>query len=120
SKMNMRNIALIEKWYKKNLVPPQHIALGFAAYLKFMDSQEINGQYVQQINGVQVVLQDEFAGLLADYWKDKQTVVHRVLKDDSLWGKDLTQYPEFESTVAHYLQEINANGVLKTIENLNA
>ncbi|HLT88137.1 MAG TPA: tagaturonate reductase [Sphingobacterium sp.] len=120
SKMNMRNVALLEKWYKKNLLPPQHIALGFAAYIKFMDTKEQDGQYAQEINGQKIVLQDEFASALFNYWKNKQTVVHDVLHDDSLWGKDLTTYPEFESTVKQYLDEMNANGVLKTIEKLNA
>lgn len=120
SKMNMRNVALLEKWYKKNLVPPQHIALGFAAYIKFMNTVEQDGVYTQEINGQKIVLQDEFAPVLFDYWKNGNTVVHDVLRDDSLWGSDLTHYPEFEATVRHYLEEINTVGVLRTIENLNA
>ncbi|PRD53726.1 tagaturonate reductase [Sphingobacterium gobiense] len=120
SKMNMRNIALLEKWYTKNLVPPQHIALGFAAYIKFMDTTEQDGQYVQEINGQKIVLQDEFAPALLNHWTNRQTVIHNVLRDDSLWGKDLTTYPEFESAVGHYMDEIDADGVLKTIEKLNA
>lgn len=119
SKMNMRNVALLEKWYKKNLVPPQHIALGFAAYIKFMDTAEQDGAYIQEINNQKIVLQDEFAPVLFNYWKNRDTVVHNVLHDDSLWGKNLTKYPEFEATVMHYLEEINAVGVLKTIEKLN-
>ncbi|WP_437919479.1 tagaturonate reductase [Sphingobacterium sp. LRF_L2] len=119
SKMNMRNVALLERWYKKNLVPPSYIALGFAAYLKFMDTQYNGVQYTQEINGQTIILQDEFAPLLFDYWKDKNTVVHRVLADDSLWGKDLSSYPGFEETVQRFLDEINAFGVLETIEKLN-
>lgn len=119
SKMNMRNIALLEKWYNKNPTPPQHIALGFAAYLKFMDTQGVDGQYIQAINGNNVVLQDEFAPQLQTYWKDPRTVVKQVLSDDSLWGKDLHAYPDFAATVQYYLDEINAEGVLKTIEKLN-
>ncbi|MFD1769212.1 tagaturonate reductase [Sphingobacterium suaedae] len=119
SKMNMRNVALIGKWYNKHLFPPLHIALGFAAYIKFMDTKQKDGKYVQEIEGQNVVLQDEFAPLFYDYWKDEYTVVQRVLSDDSLWGKDLTTYPEFASTVQRYLDEIRAEGVLKTIEKLN-
>ncbi|TDS14878.1 tagaturonate reductase [Sphingobacterium paludis] len=120
SKMNMRNIALIEKWYNKNLVPPQHIALGFAAYLQFMNTQHVDGKYLQTIGDVTIALQDEFAPQLHDYWQDKSTVAHRVLRDESLWGKDLSKYPEFEHTVQRYLDEMAENGVLKTIEKLNA
>lgn len=120
SKMNMRNVALLEKWYNKNLAAPRRIALGFAAYIKFMNSSEQDGKFVQTINGQQVVLQDEFAQALINHWKDADNVVHNVLSDDSLWGKDLTQYPEFEARVQEYLQAINAEGVLKTIEKLEA
>ena len=116
SKMNMRNVALLEKWYSKNLVPPPYMALGFAAYIKFMDTEKQGEDYVQDINGQRIVLQDEFAPVLFSYWQNKDTVVHDVLKDDSLWGKDLTTYPDFESTVTRFIEEINANGILKTIE----
>lgn len=116
SKMNMRNIALLEKWYKKNLLPPSYMALGFAAYIKFMNTEEQEGRYVQEINGEKVILQDEFAPVLNDYWKNPQTVVENVLHDDSLWGKDLTTYPGFESAVKECLDEINTHGVLKAIE----
>ncbi len=119
SKMNMRNIALLDKWYSKNLVPPQHFALGFAAYLKFMDTQQADGKYVQQLPGSSVTLQDEFAPQLQEYWKEPSAVVQRVLSDESLWGKNLSKYPEFASTVQYYLEEINASGVLKTMEKLN-
>lgn len=118
SKLNMRNVALLEKWYNKNLVPPLHMALGFAAYIKFMQTEERDGKYIQNINGQQIVLQDEFAPALFDHWKNEKTVVRTVLADDSLWGKDLTEYSEFEAAVQHYLEEINAHGVLETIENL--
>lgn len=118
SKMNMRNIALLEKWYNKNLIPPAHFAIGFAAYIKFMDTQKKGDKYVQSIGNTEVILQDEFASLLFDYWTNKDTVVHKVLSDDSLWGKDLTTYSGFEDAVKQYLNEISESGVLATIQKL--
>lgn len=119
SKMNMRNIALLEKWYTKHLIPPQHIALGFASYIKLMNSQQVDGKYVQTIEGQTVTLQDESAPLLFHYWQAGGDVVQRVLSDDSLWGKDLSSYPQFVETVQRYLDEINTIGALKAIEKLN-
>ncbi|TYP90259.1 tagaturonate reductase [Sphingobacterium allocomposti] len=119
SKMNMRNVALIDKWYKKHVFPPLHIALGFAAYLKFMNTRRVEEKYVQDVNGRTVVLQDEFAPLLFDCWKDEKTVVSRVLSDDSLWGTNLAAYPQFMETVQRFLDEIETIGVLKSIEKLN-
>lgn len=118
SKMNMRNVALLEKWYNKNLIPPAHFAIGFAAYIKFMDTQKKGDKYVQSIGNNEVTLQDEFASLLFDYWTNKDTVVHKVLSDDSLWGKDLTTYSGFEDAVKQYLNEISERGVLATIQKL--
>ena len=65
-------------------------------------------------------MQDEFAPLLHDYWIQEENVVKNVLSDDNLWGKNLTQYKGFAEAVQNFLQEINANGVLHTIEKLNA
>ncbi|SEG68027.1 tagaturonate reductase [Sphingobacterium lactis] len=120
SKMSMRVIDLIHNWYAKNHVLPQHIALGFAAYLKFMNSQQQEQGFVQSINGKTITLQDEFAPLLHDYWIQEENVVKNVLSDDNLWGKNLTQYKGFAEAVQNFIQEINANGVLHTIEKLNA
>ncbi|NQD69536.1 tagaturonate reductase [Sphingobacterium shayense] len=119
SKMNMRNVPLLKKWYNKNMASPAYMAFGFAAYIKFMDSSLEEGKYIATFGGQRVVLQDEFASVLHEYWRDSVTVVAKVLREDSLWGMDLTTYPGFEESVTQYLQEINADGVLKTIEKLN-
>ena len=119
SKMNMRNVPLLKKWYSKNIASPAYMALGFAAYIKFMDTSLQDGNYIATFGGQHVVLQDEFAPVLHGYWRDSNTVVANVLREDSLWGTDLSTYPGFEQSVNDCLKEINAHGVLKTIEKLN-
>ena len=118
SKMNMRNIALLEQWYRKNSTVPTHFALGFAAYIKLMDTEVSNGRHVRLIGAQQVALQDEFAPTLKQYWENTETVVHHILRDQSLWGTDLTQYTGFEACVTKYLNEIEQYGALATIENI--
>src|SRR5690606_20232868 len=119
SKMNMRNVALIKKWYTKNMVTPAYMAFGFAAYIKLMDSSIEEGKFFANAAGQRMLLQDEFASVLHNFWKDSKTVVANVLREDSLWGTDLSAFPGFEEAVTKYLDEISANGVLKTIEKLN-
>ncbi|MGO3109361.1 MAG: tagaturonate reductase [Sphingobacterium sp.] len=120
SKMNMRNVPLLKKWYSKNAAAPAYMAFGFAAYIKFMDSSLEEGKYFATIGGQHVALQDECAPALHEYWKDSTTVVSKVLGEDSLWGMDLRTFAGFEQTVSDYLQQINAQGVHQTIEKLNA
>lgn len=119
SKMNMRAIPLLERWYRKNAVPPTYFAMGFAAYLSIMNSKKSNGQYVYNLNGREVVLQDEFAALLHDYWQDPTTVVQNVLKDSTLWSTDLTKYTGLADSVQEYLNAYQTNGILETIQKTN-
>lgn len=119
SKISLRNIALLDKWYAKKQEPPRYIALGFAAYLKLMDSTLQDDKFVQNQHGETLTLQDEFAPILHNYWKDPSTVVHNVLSDGRLWGEDLSLFPDFETSVQHYLNQINEVGVLNAIEKLN-
>jgi len=119
SKMSMRVIELIYYWYAKNPVVPEHFALGFAAYIYFMRTKKEGDQYIQDIDGKAILLQDEFAPLLYDYWLDESLVVGHVLSDTHLWGKNLTQLAGFQSAVEKYLHQIKSQGMLDTIASLN-
>lgn len=118
SKINMRAIALLDKWYSKNSIAPAHIALGFAAYIRLMDTELSNGRYVSPVGTQKVTIQDEFAPVLKKHWENRHTVVHKVLSDDHLWGSDLTRYAGFEESVANYMNEIDRDGALATIKKL--
>jgi tagaturonate reductase len=120
SKMNMRAVPLLHKWYRKNAVPPTYFAMGFAAYLCIMNSKKSNNEYVYTLNGREVVLQDEFAALLHDYWKNPSTVVHNVLKDTTLWSTDLTKYAGLADAIQEYLNAYQTVGILETIQKINA
>lgn len=118
SKMEMRVVPLIGQWYTKNTTVPAYLAFGFAAYVLFMDSKLVGDKYVKEIGGELVELQDSFAPQLQEYWKDSATVVQRVLSDTNLWGTDLTQYAGFEDKVQGFVNEINNNGALATVERI--
>ena len=115
SKMAMRNIPLLEKWYARTSEVPQFFSLGFAAYLYFLKSQRKEGNYYRAIDGREIQLQDESASLLYNAWQQPDTVVHTILSDISLWGCDLTKFPNFEQDVAQKLDQIIQDGTIKSL-----
>src|SRR5690606_12599000 len=119
SKMNMRAVPLLDKWYSKNVAPPIYFALGFAAYLTIMNSKKSEDHYLYTLNGREMVLQDEFAPLLYAYWQDPTTAVHNILKDTTLWSVDLTKYPGLEESICEYAEAYRTAGVLETIQKTN-
>jgi len=116
SKMAMRNIPLLGKWYTTQQEAPLLFALGFAAYLYLLKSTLNGNQYEQLINGRTILLQDESAPKLYAAWINPDKLVHTVLSDTDLWGINLTEFPHFEETVNQKLQQIIEEGALKALE----
>ncbi|WP_312400065.1 tagaturonate reductase [Sphingobacterium sp.] len=118
SKMAMRNIPLLEKWYSKTTEAPALFALGFAAYLYFLKSDKTNGQYTRTINGHTIELQDDSAAFVFDAWQAPEHTVVKVLSNADLWGKDLTKYPNFKEAVAQKLELIMHDGAINALKTL--
>ncbi|GAC1439048.1 MAG: tagaturonate reductase [Sediminibacterium sp.] len=109
SKMAMRNVPLLQKHYAAGKEVPEWMALGFAAYILFMASNKTaNGQYEGQINGIPYPIQDDKAAVLSRHWNEQgeERVVLAVLRDTTLWGTDLAQYPGFANAVNAYLASL--------------
>jgi tagaturonate reductase len=122
SKLKMRVLPLLLNHYKQTQAVPEHFAAGFAAFLRFMKSTlNADGKYVGQLNGEEYVITDSQADIFYKAWTnaDAQQVVKNVLKDVNLWDTDLTQLAGFESAVTKYLQEIENNGALEVLENID-
>jgi tagaturonate reductase len=122
SKLRMRVLPLLLNHYKQTQTVPEHFAAGFAAFLRFMKSTlNADGKYVGQLNGEEYVITDSQADIFYKAWTnaDAQQVVKNVLKDVNLWDADLTQLAGFESAVTKYLQEIENNGALEVLENID-
>lgn len=118
SKMAMRNIPLLKKWYAKNSEAPAFFSLGFAAYLYFLKSVRKDNQYLREVNGQTITLQDEYAARWHEAWENPETIVHKALSNMELWGEDLTQYPHFEDTVKQRLEQLMADGPLATLNRM--
>lgn len=97
SKMAMRNLPLLQKYYETNHAVPQLMALGFAAYILFMKP------------GVTYQVEDEKAALLFNHWNDHDNGtarVHAILSDKLIWGNNLTIYAGFAEMVSMYLTQL--------------
>ncbi|MFC3197874.1 tagaturonate reductase [Parapedobacter deserti] len=111
SKMRMRNVALIRQYVQQRQMPPKCMALGFAAYLRFMKGeQESDGQYIGQIGDVRYTIQDEYAPYFAAAWQrmGHHALVDQVLADQSLWHDDLSRLAGFADLVKQYVGKLLA------------
>ncbi len=120
SKMQMRNIPLIRRYYALKNEVPQLTALGIAAYILFMNVAKDGENYTPSANGKTYPVQDEFAEILLDYWKNPETVVDNTLSDKRLWGKNLNNYPGFNTAVKSYVGLLQNKGAKETLSNLHS
>jgi len=110
SKMLMRNVPNLLNHYAKHNAPPKLMAIGFAAYLRFMQSeQNSQGQFIGQATGKTYVINDDKAALLHSHCerKQKHALVYEMLADEMLWGRDLTGLFGFADMVAEYFEAIS-------------
>ncbi len=121
SKMRMRNIPLLVRHYEQTNYPPLHMALGFAAYLLFMNgTSNHKDQYVGKLNGKEYVIQDDHAGLIAGKWQQSKNgeVAEAILAEKEFWGADLVALNGFEEAVKTNLQSLIKNGTMATLRRL--
>jgi tagaturonate reductase len=118
SKMKLRNVPLLLKYYQKKNQVPQGMALGFAAYLLFMKgTSTADGNYKGESNGSTYNIQDDMAGYFAEKWSETDAVAFtgRILSDIKLWDTDLTKLPGFAEAVAKNLKSLQQYGVKGTL-----
>lgn len=122
AKLKMRVLPVLLNHYQKSDEIPQRIALGFAAFLRFVQVQkEENGKYFGELNGKSYPVNDDkahyFYGLKnsipADLW------VYTILSNTDLWGTDLTLLPGFLDAVEADYTLINEQGALNAVDRLH-
>lgn len=120
SKLQMRNTPLIRKYYALKNEVPQLTALGVAAYIVFMNVNKEGAVYTASANGKTYPVDDEFAEILHQYWKNPETVVDQTLGDRRLWDKNLNNYPGFNAAVKSYVELLQKKGAKETLSNLHS
>jgi len=110
SKMLMRNVPNLLNHYAHSSTVPDCMALGFACYLRFMQSHKNEqGQYVGHALGKDYSINDDKAGLLHQHYDRKELLpfVYEVLGDERLWGRDLNSLLGFTDAVAQHLEAMH-------------
>lgn len=124
SKMKTRCIPILLQHYKKYETVPEHIALGFAAYLYFMKPVEVkDGQYFGSFRDKLYPIQDDQAPQFYKRWSNLSVdaVVEDVLRDAGFWGEELHILPGFQQSVLEKLNTIiHNNGIKEAIDSLPA
>jgi tagaturonate reductase len=121
SKIKMRVLPLLLKHYERNNTVPESFAFGFAAFLRFMKVTADGGSnYTGNVNGNNYTVTDSNAAIFAKAWSnnDPKIVVSQILKDNTLWGTDLTHLKGFKDTVTRKLESILELGTLPMLANI--
>ncbi|MCU0355088.1 MAG: tagaturonate reductase [Cytophagales bacterium] len=104
SKMKMRNVPTMRRFYEKFAKTPACMARGFAAYVLFTKPvRQENGVFYGERNGTAYPIQDDAAAYFHAAWQrhgdDYAVLATEVCGQADLWGHDLTQLPGFVDSV---------------------
>ena len=120
SKMYMRNVTTLKKYFERTKEIPVHMAIGFAGYLLFMRPVEITGnKYYGEVNGQRYFINDDNASYFYEMWQkyDINDLVNNVLGNKTLWRTDLSAITGFGEAVKNNLTLLLNQGARKTIKN---
>ncbi len=113
-KIKMRVVPVLQRYYSLYNKVPEHIAFCFAAYILFMKCGTLeNGKYYGISNGQSYVINDDNAALFYTRWQNGNPaeIVQAVLKNESLWGSDLSLLNDFANAITQQLKLFIAEGV---------
>ena len=121
SKMAQRTIPLLLHYCKLyNAVPPC-FATGFAAYLLFTRPIKKEGTaYWGDWNGALYPVNDDAAAYYFELWSNNSgdEIVSSILRNETLWGSDLTKLNGFEAAVKEKMHQLQTAGVPQTLSTL--
>lgn len=119
SKMKMRNLPLLERHYGLNQEVPACMALGFAAYILFMQNQDKNGHATGQRNGTDYPVRDDQAAWFAAAWSAAgDSIADVVLGHAAYWETNLAHYPGFLEAVRLNLHALRTEGARTVLNGL--
>ncbi len=119
SKMKMRNVPVLQQYYEKKKSTPWNMALGFAAYLLFMQSEKSGEHtYIGNAGGKSYHVNDDKAADLYQLWRinNTNTFVQNTLENTGLWGVNLNTLPGFGEAVASLITIIQEKGISAALQ----
>jgi tagaturonate reductase len=118
SKLAMRVIPVVKRYYAIFQKPPQLIAMGFAAYLLFMRPvKRENDKYFGILDNQHYLIQDDRAQYFYGLWDEGSVdaIVVKVLSNADLWNDDLTRLEGFTAAVSGKLKSFVRRGTMAEI-----
>ncbi len=119
SKWRARDLPSLIEYKEKTGKLPECLTASFAAYMAFFsnDIQELNdkGLVCRRAAGNDYVVSDDRFVLEFYYEHRNDTpaeLTHAVMKDERMWGMDLTSIEGFEEAACAYLEVIRKEGAL--------
>ena len=119
SKWRARNMPSFLEYIEKFGKLPSCMTMSFAAYMAFFsnDIQELNdaGLVCRRPKGNTYTASDD-RWVLEFYYEHKddsvEDLVHAVMTNERMWGRDLTQVEGFEAATVENLKKIRRDGVI--------
>jgi tagaturonate reductase len=118
SKLAMRVLPVLNKYYELFKKPPELISMGFAAYILFMRPvKKEKEKYYGMLNNQFYLINDDRVSEFFGLWDEGMAdlIVNRVLSNAGLWGTDLTLLEGFEYLVAKKLKGFIRSGTMSEI-----
>ena len=120
SKWRARNMPTFLDYVKEKGQLPPCLTTSFAAYVAFYtnDVQELTDQGLicRRPKGNTYTVSDD-RSVLQFYWFHRndtpEELIHAVMKNEEMWGMDLTTVPGFEEAAVRILKTIRADGAKK-------
>ncbi len=125
SKWRARNMPSFLEYMEKTGKLPPCLTVSFACCIAFFSSDiqrlDDKGLVCRRPKGNEYVCSDD-RWVLEFYYAHKddsvKDLVHAVMTNERMWGRDLTQAPGFERAVAACLEKIRAQGALQAMKEL--
>jgi tagaturonate reductase len=98
---------------------PDYMAFGFAAYIYYMKAVRKDGDnYYGLAQGAHYLIQDQKAAHFYQKWQipSLPEMVKAILKDQSIWGKDLSKAEVLSQNIVSYLESIKQHGAMETLK----
>lgn len=118
SKLATRVLPVLNKYYALFHKPPELISMGFAAYLLFMRPvKKEEEKYYGILDNQYYLIQDDRAAYFYGLWEERSvdSIVRKILSNESFWNEDLSRLEGFESAVAGKLKSFIRRGTLHEI-----
>jgi tagaturonate reductase len=118
SKLAMRVLPVLYKYYELYKKPPELISMGFAAYLLFMRPVKRDGdKYYGILNNQYYLINDDRAGYFYGLWEERSvdTIVVKILSNRDFWSDDLTRLEGFSASVSSKLKSFIRQGTMTEI-----